>query len=381
MAILSKGTTFADNNQVTADSLNNLVDAAVFDDAVDGVSLTKLTSGKLSVADGGITKAKIENLANMKTLGNVSGSSAAPAEVAILDEDNMASNSATSLATQQSIKAYADSKVDGTGAGSFTTLAASGDVTFDTTTLKIDSSNNRVGIGTASPASMLHISGNDPQIRLVDTDTAANSRISASSSVGGIFLMADQDNAVAGSVIGFYVDGSIRATIDSDGDLGIGTTNPNERLTVSGNASITGSISKGSGSFKIDHPLDSKKDTHNLVHSFLEGPQADLIYRGTVDLVEGAATVNIDTASGMTDGTFVLLCREVQSFTTNESGWTAVKSSVSGNVLTIEAQSDTCTDSISWMVVGERQDQHMYEAGWTDENGKVIVEPLIPAEE
>ena len=381
MAILSKGTTFADNNQVTADSLNNLVDAAVFDDAVDGVSLTKLTSGKLSVADGGITKAKIENLANMKTLGNVSGSSAAPAEVAILDEDNMASNSATSHATQQSIKAYADSKVDGTGAGSFTTLAASGDVTFDTTTLKIDSSNNRVGIGTASPASMLHISGNDPQIRLVDTDTAANSRISASSSVGGIFLMADQDNAVAGSVIGFYVDGSIRATIDSDGDLGIGTTNPNERLTVSGNASITGSISKGSGSFKIDHPLDSKKDTHNLVHSFLEGPQADLIYRGTVDLVEGAATVNIDTASGMTDGTFVLLCREVQSFTTNESGWTAVKSSVSGNVLTIEAQSDTCTDSISWMVVGERQDQHMYEAGWTDENGKVIVEPLIPAEE
>ena len=381
MAILSKGTTFADNNQVTADSLNNLVDAAVFDDAVDGVSLTKLTSGKLSVADGGITKAKIENLANMKTLGNVSGSSAAPAEVAILDEDNMASNSATSLATQQSIKAYADSKVDGTGAGSFTTLAASGDVTFDTTTLKIDSSNNRVGIGTASPASMWHISGNDPQIRLVDTDTAANSRISASSSVGGIFLMADQDNAVAGSVIGFYVDGSIRATIDSDGDLGIGTTNPNERLTVSGNASITGSISKGSGSFKIDHPLDSKKDTHNLVHSFLEGPQADLIYRGTVDLVEGAATVNIDTASGMTDGTFVLLCREVQSFTTNESGWTAVKSSVSGNVLTIEAQSNTCTDSISWMVVGERQDQHMYEAGWTDENGKVIVEPLIPAEE
>ena len=83
----------------------------------------------------------------------------------------------------------------------------------------------------------------------------------------------------------------------------------------------------------------------------------------------------------MTDGTFVLLCREVQSFTTNESGWTAVKSSVSGNVLTIEAQSNTCTDSISWMVVGERQDQHMYEAGWTAENGKVIVEPLIPAEE
>ena len=30
------------------------------------------------------------------------------------------------------------------------------------------------------------------------------------------------------------------------------------------------------------------------------------------------------------------------------------------------------------MVVGERQDEHMYDTEWTDENGKVIVEPLIP---
>jgi len=137
-------------------------------------------------------------------------------------------------------------------------------------------------------------------------------------------------------------------------------------------------LSKGSGSFKIPHPLESKKDTHNLVHSFLEGPQADLLYRGRVDLVDGVASVNIDVASDMTDGTFVVLCRDIQSFTTNESGWTAVRSSVDGNILTIEAQDNTCTDSISWMVVGERQDQHMYDTEWTDENGKVVVEPLIP---
>ena len=148
-------------------------------------------------------------------------------------------------------------------------------------------------------------------------------------------------------------------------------------INSSGGA-IFSTVSKGSGSFKIAHPLESKKDTHNLVHSFLESPQADLIYRGRVDLVDGLASVNIDMASDMTDGTFVLLCRDVQSFTTNESGWTAVRSSVDGNILTIEAQDNTCTDSISWMVVGERQDEHMYNTDWTDENGKVIVEPLIP---
>ena len=33
---------------------------------------------------------------------------------------------------------------------------------------------------------------------------------------------------------------------------------------------------------------------------------------------------------------------------------------------------------ISWVVVGERQDEHMYETEWTDENGHVILEPEIP---
>ena len=146
------------------------------------------------------------------------------------------------------------------------------------------------------------------------------------------------------------------------------------------NLECSGALSKGSGSFKIDHPLESKKDTHHLVHSFIEGPQADLIYRGKVDLVGGTATINIDTAANITDGTFVLLNREVQCFTTNETGWTAIKGSVSGNILTITAQDNTCTDTISWMVIGERKDPHMYGIDWTDNDGKVITEPLKPEE-
>ena len=143
---------------------------------------------------------------------------------------------------------------------------------------------------------------------------------------------------------------------------------------------FAGSLSKASGSFKIDHPLPSKTSTHHLVHSFIEGPQADLIYRGKVDLVGGTATVNIDTVAGMSDGTFVLLNREVQCFTSNETGWTAVKGSVSGNVLTITAQDNSCTDTISWMVGGERKDPHMYDTEWTDADGKVILEPLKETE-
>jgi hypothetical protein len=60
------------------------------------------------IADANVTKAKIENLSDYTVLGNVSGGAAAPAEVSILDEDDMASDSDTAIATQQSIKAYVD---------------------------------------------------------------------------------------------------------------------------------------------------------------------------------------------------------------------------------------------------------------------------------
>jgi hypothetical protein len=143
-----------------------------------------------------------------------------------------------------------------------------------------------------------------------------------------------------------------------------------------GAVNVPGSLSKGSGSFRIDHPLQSKKDTHHLVHSFIEGPQADNIYRGKIELTNGYAEVNIDEASGMTEETFLVLNGNIQCFTSNESGWTAIRGKVEGNILKIEAQDSKCLDTISWLVIGERIDQHMIDTDWTDENGKVIVEPL-----
>ena len=155
-----------------------------------------------------------------------------------------------------------------------------------------------------------------------------------------------------------------------------------KQFEVSGtNMSVVGALSKGSGSFKIDHPLDSMKDTHDLVHSFIEGPRADLMYRGSVQLSGGTATVDLDAAATMTDGTWELLCRDPQVWVQNEDGWTQVRGSVSGSTLTITAQDNDCTDTVSWLVVAERQDEHMMDTNWTDNNGRVIVEPEKPAED
>tara|TARA_R110000796_G_scaffold7036_1_gene24550 strand:+ start:80 stop:1528 length:1449 start_codon:yes stop_codon:yes gene_type:complete len=144
------------------------------------------------------------------------------------------------------------------------------------------------------------------------------------------------------------------------------------------NVVIAGSLSKGSGSFRIDHPL--KPETHELVHSFTESPQADLLYSGTSDLVDGAAEINLDEFHSMTEGTFVALNRNIRVFTTNESDWEPIKGSVTGNILSISCQDTSCSDKVSWMVIGERHDDHMMSTEWTDEQGRVIVEPLKPEE-
>ena len=254
----------------------------------------------------------------------------------------------------------------------------------------IDSSGN-VGIGSNS---------NHAGARVVINDIRDNGSGSAGPPTGfGAPILQIGQEAFTGSgmySIGFgYTTGTYTeppveiaalTTSDSGGtkaDIVFGTRNATTntavtermRIAASGAVSVTGALSKGSGSFKIDHPLEAKKDTHHLVHSFVEGPQADLIYRGKLALVDGSATVNLDDAARMSAGTFVLLNTNVQCFTSNESGWTAVKGSVSGNVLTITSQ-ESCTDTVSWMVVGERCDQHMLDTEWTDDNGRVIVEPL-----
>ena len=103
-------------------------------------------------------------------------------------------------------------------------------------------------------------------------------------------------------------------------------------------------------------------------------------YKNFVSLENGSATINLDTVSGMTEGTYILLNTNTQCFTSNETDWDAVKGSVTGNILTISCENTSSTATVSWLVIGERHDQHMIDTDWTDENGKVIVEKLKETE-
>lgn len=144
-------------------------------------------------------------------------------------------------------------------------------------------------------------------------------------------------------------------------------------LSVTGNLSCTGALSKGSGSFKISHPLPAKKDTHWLYHSFIEGPYCDLVYRGKATLAAGATTVNLDSHFGMTAGTFAALCRNAQVWAQSASGWAQVKGSVSNGVLTLASRNGE-SEEVNWLIVAERKDEHIMDANWTGDDGRPVLE-------
>ena len=76
------------------------------------------------------------------------------------------------------------------------------------------------------------------------------------------------------------------ATPPAEDNVYIGMGGPGAGLTV------RGTLSKTSGSFKIDHPDPEKRDTHDLYHSFVESPTGgDNLYRYRVETEDKKAVI------------------------------------------------------------------------------------------
>jgi len=113
---------------------------------------------------------------------------------------------------------------------------------LDGAPLHIDDANERVGIGTATPAHPLHVTGSD------------NRPIRAESSVSGSYIDI-QDSATTGEgyvAIGavgnearIIAGGSTRVTVDSSGNVGINDTTPSYTLDVNGDINATGDLRIG----------------------------------------------------------------------------------------------------------------------------------------
>jgi hypothetical protein len=102
--------------------------------------------------------------------------------------------------------------------------------------------NGNVGIWTMNPTQKLEINGRlnlnsiNPTIYFTDSDTGADSYITADSAVWSLWIVADRNNEVAGSRIGFHIDNDDVAdpqmVIASNWNVGIGTSSPTRTLDV-----------------------------------------------------------------------------------------------------------------------------------------------------
>lgn len=76
---------------------------------------------------------------------------------------------------------------------------------------------------------------------------------------------------------------------DFDSSRVTGTTG---NVKINGDLEVIGTVSKGGGSFKIDHPDPTKTNTHYLYHNFVESPtEGDNIYRWTITTTNNTHTI------------------------------------------------------------------------------------------
>ena len=99
-------------------------------------------------------------------------------------------------------------------------------VQLNTEQISVGGTNAKIGIGLAAgsnPQEMLHIDGISPRIRLRDSDAAGTPISTIDASGGDILISADANDETTGSDIRLATDGTTHFTIDSSGNVQIGT--------------------------------------------------------------------------------------------------------------------------------------------------------------
>jgi hypothetical protein len=134
-------------------------------------------------------------------------------------------------------------------------------------------------------------------------------------------------------------------------------------VVIVGNLDVGGTLTKGGGTFVIDHPLDPGNMI--LRHSFVESPDMMNIYNGNVTTdVDGFAIVQLPEYCEALNRDFRYQLTAIGQF-----AQPIVVREIEDNRFTI--QTDKPSVKVSWQVTGVRKDP------WAEKN-RVVVEELKP---
>lgn len=250
-----------------------------------------------------------------------------------------------------------------------------------------DQTNNRalvvggsgqIGVNVTVPVSALEVASDDDLATFESNDrgalTLTNNQHDTNDHVAIDFRHSFATTGVGARIAAKMTGGGSNLLFGTSNSYG-GVTNTAITIDQLGAVTVHGALSKGSGTFDIPHP--TRNDPWRLRHSFIEGPKADLLYRGTATIAgSGSIAIDLDTVSGLTAGTWQALNQDPWSMVTSSGN--AVTWALSGKTLTITGPAGAVCQ---WMVIGERRDQTVIDWEATDSDGHLITEyDSTPAE-
>ena len=210
-----------------------------------------------------------------------------------------------------------DAEVNGTGGSAGTALELSGGQGTDPGICKCISSNGGDGMLASGGDTQMGFGGN------------------------GIEISGGQGSG-AGNIAG--------AGIIATGGVGVNGASSGNAGDFNGDVDVLGRLTKGAGSFKIDHPLDP--ENKYLYHSFVESPDMKDIYDGIVTTdAGGEAKVTLPDWFEALNRDFRYQLTVIGTF-----AQAIISEKISGNTFRIKTNAPNV--EVSWQVTGIRQDAY-----------------------
>ena len=340
------------DDEITA--MPNLVTTAAT--TVGALNSGSITSGFGSIDNGSSA---------ITTTGTITYGSLSDGSITItafVDEDNMASNSATLVPTQQSVKAYVDTQL----------TAEDLDVTTDSGTIDIDLDSETLtiaggeGIDTSATGTTVTIAGEDASTSNKGVASFSDTFFSVSS--GAVSLDAAQTGITS------VVNSSLELGRDADNRIKFGTDNQ-IIFEVSGGDNV---IFKASGEIEATE-LDISGDvdvdgTTNLDNTDIDGT---LVVDGSNISLDSTSTLNIDnsnTSNGITIGTAtsgvpISIGHTTSEVTVNDNLTVTGDLTVSGTTTTVNSTTVNLNDHNIVLDSGNSTSAVINGAGITIEGG------------